>query len=130
MSFDTPDSPPHPPSHKWVFDRTLNIPTLLTIGAMVIAVVGFGFNLINEQDHQIERQTRRIDAVERTAETARNEVQQVKNLQSMQMKSQADQMQTMRSEFRSDLKDISNKLDALLMNSAGFRSDTRNWTKK
>ena len=103
---------------KWVFDKTINIPTLITIGAMLTGAV----TMWNEQ-------TRRIDQVERTANGAANDVKRVEAVQQSQEKNQSAQLQTLRNEFRSDLRDISGKLDTLIMNQAGFRPDTKGWTK-
>lgn len=110
----------HP--RKWAFDKTLNIPTMLAIASMTTSAALFVAKGWNEQD-------RRIDAVERIAASAQNEVKRLESAQSAHAKTQADQLHGLRNEFRGDLRDISSKLDALLMNSAGVRPETKQWTR-
>jgi len=122
-------NPKQPSTPKWAFDKTLNIPTLLTIGAMVAGVTTFGVNAFSARDQRSSDQDRRIDAVERKADSATDNIKRVEALQAMQAQTQDVQLQALRNEFRSDLKDISGKLDTLLMNQATNRPETRGWTK-
>jgi hypothetical protein len=114
---------------KWAFDKTLNIPTLLTIGAMVAGAATVGVNAFSARDQRSSDQDRRIDAVERKADSAADNIKRVEALQAMQAQTQDVQLQALRNEFRNDLKDISGKLDTLLMNQATNRPETRGWTK-
>lgn len=114
---------------RWTFDRTVNIPTLLTIASMVAAISVVGFRFVNEQDLRLAEVDRRMDGIERKAETAIKQVDAVSAVQSAQDKSQTAQMQSLRNEFRNDLRDISGKLDQLLLNQAGVKFNNQGWAK-
>lgn len=107
---------------KWAFDKTLNIPTMLMIAGMTASAVLFVAKGWSDQD-------RRIDSIERIANSAAQDVKRLELLQSDQAQGQSAQIQSLRSEFRSDLRDINSKLDALLLNSAGSRPETKGWTR-
>jgi len=121
--------PDQAPQRKWVLDKTLNVPTLLTIGTLVVGAASFGVSTMNDQNNRMSEQDRRIDSVERKADSAVEGIKRVEALQSMQAQNQDAQLQTLRNEFRSDLRDINSKLDTLLLNSGGFRPETKGWTK-
>lgn len=93
---------------KWAFDKTLNIPTMLMICGMTTSAVLFVARGWSEQD-------RRIDAAERHANMAVNEVRRLEGIQSAQSSANSDQISSIRNEFRSDLRDINSKLDTLVM---------------
>jgi len=118
---------------KWSFDKTLNIPTVITILGAVVAIVSFSVDKWNTQERKIDSitatQDRRIDAIERLATSALESSRRLETIQSLQERSQVDQISTLRNEFRSDLRDISNKLDTLLLGRAGIRPETKDWSK-
>ena len=107
---------------RWSFDKTLNLPTLLLIASMTTGATLFVAKGWNEQD-------RRIDAAERRAEAAQADVRRIETLQAEQARSMTDTLQTVRGEFRSDLRDINSKLDALLLNSNSTRRNMKEWSK-
>lgn len=107
---------------RWSFDKTLNLPTLLMITSMTTGATLFVAKGWSEQD-------RRIDAVERRAEAVQIDVKRVETMQSEQARSANDTLQTVRGEFRSDLRDINSKLDALLLNSNSTRRNMKEWSK-
>lgn len=107
---------------RWSFDKTLNLPTLLMITSMTTGATLFVAKGWSEQD-------RRIDAVERRAEAVQIDVRRVETLQAEQARATTDTLQTVRGEFRSDLRDINSKLDALLLNSNSTRRNMKEWSK-
>ena len=115
--------------HRWTFDRTVNLPTLLTILAMVVSSGAVGFRFVNEQDLRLAEVDRRMDGIERKAIHAVEKVDAVSAVQAAQDKTQAAQMQSLRNEFRNDLRDINGKLDQLLLNQAGAKIDN-GWDKR
>lgn len=117
------------PLHRWSFDRTLNIPTLLTILSMVTAITLVGFRFVSEQDLRLAAVDRRMDGIERKAMHAVEKVDAVSAVQTAQDKAQTAQMQSLRNEFRNDLRDISGKLDQLLLNQAGVKFNNQGWAK-
>lgn len=121
--------PPREKLHRWTFDRTVNLPTLLTILAMVVSIGAVGFRFVNEQDLRLAEVDRRMDGIERKAIHAVEKVDAVSAVQAAQDKAQAAQMQSLRNEFRNDLRDINGKLDQLLLNQAGANIDN-GWAKR
>jgi len=104
----------HTTGRRWVFDKTLNVPTLLTVVTMVAATTAFGVQAFSDQD-------RRITEAERKAEAAKEDIRRVESIQSAQARSNAEQLQNLRVEIRNDIRDVSNKLDTLLMSGVSFR---------
>ena len=110
-------------SKRWTFEKSLNIPTMLMILGMTTSAVLYVAKGWSEQD-------RRIDSSERKAETAMLEMKRLEAVQATQARDQAAQMSSIRSEVRTDLRDINSKLDTLLLNSAGARNhDLKQWSK-
>ena len=123
----------HPQSqrpHRWTFDRTVNIPTLLTIASMVAAISVVGFRFVNEHDLRLAEVDRRMDGIERKAESAIEQAEAVTAVQAAQDKAQSAQMQVLRNEFRDDLRGINSKLDQLLLNQAGVKIDNQGWARQ
>lgn len=116
--------------HRWTFDKTVNIPTILTIASMVVAISLVGFRFVNEQDLRLAEVDRRIDGVERKAESAIEQAAAVTSVQAAQEKAQSAQMQILRNEFRDDLRGINGKLDQLLLNQAGVKIDNQGWARQ
>ncbi|WP_213761984.1 hypothetical protein [Caballeronia sp. dw_19] len=88
----------------WTFDRSVNLPTLLTLVAMLVATLGSGFGIYLNFDRRISRLEDRTDHVEKT-----------------QDEQKADN--------KEQLTRINEKLDRLLYDRAGVRPETRGWTK-
>lgn len=110
-------------SKRWTFEKSLNIPTMLMIIGMTTSSVLYVAKGWADQD-------RRIESSERKAEAAMLEMKRLEAAQAAQARDQAAQMSTIRSEVRTDLRDINSKLDTLLLNSAGARSsDLKQWSK-
>ena len=107
---------------RWSFDKTLNLPTILMIASMTTGATLFVAKGWSEQD-------RRIDAVDRRVEEVQIDVKRVETMQSEQARSANDTLQTVRGEFRSDLRDINSKLDALLLNSNSTRRNMKESSK-
>jgi len=116
--------------HRWTFDRTVNIPTLLTIASMVAAISVVGFRFVNEHDLRLAEVDRRMDGIERKAESAIEQAEAVTAVQAAQDKAQSAQMQVLRNEFRDDLRGINSKLDQLLLNQAGVKIDNQGWARQ
>jgi len=112
------------------FDRTVNIPTLLTIASMVAAISVVGFRFVNEHDLRLAEVDRRMDGIERKAESAIEQAEAVTAVQAAQDKAQSAQMQVLRNEFRDDLRGINSKLDQLLLNQAGVKIDNQGWARQ
>ena len=112
----TPESAQQPTKSKWIFDKSLNLPTLFMIVGMIATTVAFGFSVVTERDTRMSNQDRRIDAVERKADAAAASISRIESSVATQQRTQEGQLQTMRSEFREDLRNINGKLDALLIN--------------
>ena len=115
---------------RWTFDRTVNIPTLLTIASMVAAISVVGFRFVNEHDLRLAEVDRRMDGIERKAESAIEQAEAVTAVQAAQDKAQSAQMQVLRNEFRDDLRGINSKLDQLLLNQAGVKIDNQGWARQ
>jgi len=116
-------------NRKWTFDKSLNIPTMLMIAGMSASAVLYVAKGWTDQDRRIDTVDRRVDAVETKAQNAMDGLKRLETLQAVQAQSQAELVSGLRAEVRSDLKDINGKLDALLLNSAGLRPETKGWTK-
>lgn len=119
----------HHASRKWSFDKSVNIPTMLTIAAMVVSATAFGVNVINQRDLRMGEQDRRLDGIERKAESAHDLARRVELLLGDQSRNQDLQLKSLRDEVRTDLRDISGKLDTLIMNQGGMRPELKGWTK-
>lgn len=107
---------------KWGFDKTLNIPTTLMIIGMSCSAVMFVAKGWADQD-------RRIDAIERQSLAVTQDLGRLEARQGSQGTQTEAQIQALRSEFRGDLRDINGKLDALLLNRASSRPETKHWTR-
>ncbi|MFP4889309.1 hypothetical protein [Paraburkholderia sp. EG304] len=89
---------------QWSFDKSVNLPTLLTLVAMLVASLGSGFGIYLNFD-------RRISSLEdRTSHVEKDQDEQ-------------------KSDNKEQLKAINEKLDRLLYDRAGVRPETRGWTK-
>lgn len=109
-----------PPS--WQFDRTVNIPTLMGVMSLVAGIAVFGVRASNDFD-------RRLDAVTRDTVQLRSDVRRVEDTQAAQGAAQGLQVQSLRIELRSDLKDVNEKLDKLLFDRGSAKPPTGGWTR-
>lgn len=100
-------------NERWKFDKTLNIPTMLT-------VIGLGVSL-----------TSYATKIENKADNALAGVQRVEAVQTANQQTQTLQVQTLRAEIRSDLRDVNAKLDSLLLRlGTGMRNiDSSDWPR-
>jgi hypothetical protein len=89
---------------QWSFDKSVNIPTLLTLVALLAGCLGSGFGLYLSFDRRISSLEDRTNHIE---------------------KDQSEQ----KSDNKEQLKAINEKLDRLLYDRAGVRPETRGWTK-
>jgi len=89
---------------QWSFDKSVNLPTLLTLVAMLAASLGSGFGIYLSFDRRISSLEDRTNHIE---------------------KDQSDQ----KTDNKEALKAINEKLDRLLYDRAGVRPETRGWTK-
>lgn len=89
---------------QWSFDKSVNIPTLMTLVALLAGCLGSGFGLYLSFDRRISSLEDRTSHVE---------------------KDQSEQ----KSDNKEQLKAINEKLDRLLYDRAGVRPETRGWTK-
>lgn len=89
---------------QWSFDKSVNLPTLLTLVAMLAASLGSGFGIYLSFDRRISSLEDRTNHIE---------------------KDQSEQ----KSDNKEALKSINEKLDRLLYDRAGVRPETRGWTK-
>lgn len=96
---------------------------------MVAAISVVGFRFVNEHDLRLAEVDRRMDGIERKAESAIEQAEAVSAVQAAQDKAQSAQMQVLRNEFRDDLRGINSKLDQLLLNQAGVKIDNQGWAR-
>ncbi|SOE49135.1 hypothetical protein [Orrella dioscoreae] len=97
-------------SSGWRFDRTLNIPTIATVLAMFISVVGFAINANSKADEALRQ------------------VQEVKAAQVAQSTAASTQTSALRTEIRADLRDVNQKLDQLMFRLGG-QANMKEWTR-
>ena len=95
-------------SPGWKWDKTINVPTVLAILTALVTTIGWGIATYRDVDKKID-----AGISERT--TLRRDVDRLDSLTAEIRRDQLSQLQQLRSEVRSDLRDVNGKLDQLLM---------------
>jgi hypothetical protein len=98
---------------RWKFDKTWNLPTIITILTVGVSAVAYVARVENKADNALQG-------------VARLEAQQT-----AQGQSQSVQLQNLRAELRADLRDVNAKLDSLLLRlGTGMRNiDSSDWSR-
>ena len=82
---------------------------------LAFSTAAFGVNIVSERDARMSNQDRRIDSIERKTESAAEMIKNIDARQTVQRQTYDTQVQALRAEIRSDLRDINNKLDTLML---------------
>lgn len=90
------------------FDLTINVPTILTLGAFVVSSTVAGMRLYHDIDSRVTRTSYEVSTLQERVRTFEATLAAVKTDQNAQI-------QTLRAEIRSDLSEIKGTLNNLLL---------------
>lgn len=91
---------------KW--DFTVNVPTVLAILAAVASTIGWGFDLYRGLDSRLQDDRKEISVLRRDLDRVEVAAAEIR-------RDQLSQLQALRAEMRGEMRDMSAKLDKLLM---------------
>lgn len=100
-----------PQQSGWKLDKTINLPLLVSLLTVVVVV------------------TARLSSVEAKADKAVETAARVENQQAAQSVATTQQIAAMRAELRVDVKEVSGKVDQLVLRLGDRPSNLREWTK-
>jgi hypothetical protein len=93
-----------PEARRWSFDKTVNLPTLMTLVVMLSTSIASGFAIYMNFDHRITGLEGRVTQAEK-------------------------RLDEQKSDNKEQLKAINEKLDRLLYDRAGVRREVGDWAK-
>lgn len=99
------------PAHRVNWDLTINIPTILTMALAVGSGVSAGVSAYNDLDRRL------IDDTS-TLVTLRRDVDRIDTTTRDLQRDQIQKLDALRAELRGELRDVGQKLDALLLRGA------------
>lgn len=120
-----PRTPPHNGNQSFRWDLTINIPTMLTIMAMVVGMVTFGINKYNEL-------TAADSSLARDVLSLQMEVTRLQGSQGGMVTEMRTAIDAMRKENREDLREIRGNLERIndrLPYVSGATNNLKGWTK-